>query len=343
MTIQISPEFSARVRRNEPLSRHTSWHAGGPAEVFFCPRDRSDLIGFLRSLHTDVPLYFIGLGSNLLVRDGGLPGVVISTRGTLDRLDRLSQTTLYGEAGLTCARLARQCVKWSLGSAAFFAGIPGTLGGALAMNAGAFGGETWPHVRQVETIDRRGVVHIRTPEDYHIGYREVIPIHASRVPLQAAPVSGENLVHPLPPPLAPAPVLADPATPPTPRAGEEWFLSARLAFEARDEGSEEQVRALLERRKASQPIGEWSCGSVFRNPAGMHAAQLIESAGLKGFEIGDAVVSVKHANFFINRGAARAADLERLILHVQETVERVHGVRLLPEVRIIGNSGPVLS
>jgi UDP-N-acetylmuramate dehydrogenase len=282
---------------------------GGPAELFFTPRDRGDLTAFLRALHADVPIHFVGMGSNLLVRDGGLSGVVICTRGTLDRFDRLSQTTLYGEAGLACPTLARQCVKWGLGAAAFFAGIPGTLGGALAMNAGAFGGETWPHVLQVETLDRRGTVRTRLPGDYKIGYREV--------------------------------VLA--AAEDTAVASEEWFLSAKLTFEARDEGSEERVRELLDRRKASQPIGEWSCGSVFRNPAGMHAARLIEVAGLKGFAIGEAVVSSKHANFFINRGQATAADLERLIQHVQETVERLHGVRLVPEVRIIGNAGPALS
>jgi UDP-N-acetylmuramate dehydrogenase len=302
MTVSVPPEFLPRVRRNEPLTRHTSWHVGGPAELFFVPRDRSDLTAFLRALPLYVPVHFIGLGSNVLVRDGGLPGVVISTRGTLDRFDRLSQTTVFGEAGLACARLARQCVKWGMGSAAFFAGIPGTLGGALAMNAGAFGGETWPHVVTVETVDRRGMIHTRPPGEYQVGYREVVAGTA-----------------------------------------DEWFLSARLMFEARDEGSEERVREMLERRRASQPIGEWSCGSVFRNPAGLHAARLIEQAGLKGFAIGEAEVSPKHANFFINRGNATASDLERLILHVQETVERLHGVRLVPEVRIIGNTGPVLS
>ncbi len=138
MTVAVAPEFNLRVRRDEPMSRHTSWHVGGPAEVFFNPRDRADLASFLRSLEADVPIHWVGLGSNLLVRDGGLKGVVISTHGTLDRLDRINQNTIYGEAGLACARIAKQCVKWGLGLAEFFAGIPGTLGGALAMNAGAF-------------------------------------------------------------------------------------------------------------------------------------------------------------------------------------------------------------
>ena len=136
------------------MSRHTSWHVGGPAEVFFTPRDRDDLRAFLRSCPPRCPLHWVGLGSNLLVRDGGIRGVVIATHGALGASSALSETTCTAEAGVACARIARQCVKWGLGPAEFFAGIPGTLGGALAMNAGAFGGETWKHVVEVETIDR---------------------------------------------------------------------------------------------------------------------------------------------------------------------------------------------
>jgi len=295
MSVAVAAGFAERVRRREPLSRHTSWHVGGPAEVFFKPRDRAELAAFLRALPADVPIHWIGLGSNLLVRDGGLPGVVISTHGTLDALERSSDTTVRAEAGVACARLARQCIKWGLGPAEFFAGIPGTLGGALAMNAGAFGGETWQHVRAVETIDRHGEQRLRQAGEYRVGYRSV-----------------------------------------TAPAAEEWFVAAQLVFEQRPGAHAGEVQALLARRKESQPIGAWSCGSVFTNPPGDHAARLIESAGLKGFRIGDASVSQKHANFIINHGSARAADLERLIEHVRTTVERVHGVSLHPEVRIVG-------
>jgi len=295
VSLALMPEFSTRVRRNEPLSRHTSWHVGGPAEVFFSPRDLADLAAFLRGVPSGVPVYFLGLGSNLLVRDGGLPGVVISTHGTLDVLERRSETTVYAQAGLACARLARACTKWGLGPAEFFAGIPGSLGGALAMNAGAFGAETWQHVRAVETIDRCGRIHARAAAEYGVSYRKVI---------------------------APRP--------------EEWFVAATLGFERRPGAHDGELRTLLERRRASQPIGEWSCGSVFTNPPGRHAAQLIESAGLKGFRLGDASVSEKHANFIINHGRASAADLERLIEHVRTEVQRVHGVALEPEVRIVG-------
>jgi UDP-N-acetylmuramate dehydrogenase len=297
MAIAVPQEFALRVRRDEPMSRHTSWHVGGPAELFFNPRDRSDLVTFLKSLPGDVPIQWIGLGSNLLVRDGGLKGVVISTHGTMDRFDRLNQTQVYGEAGLACARIARQCVKWGLGPAEFFAGIPGTLGGALAMNAGAFGGETWRHVLEVETIDRHGHVRTRPVSEFKISYRHVVP-----------------------------------------PAAEEWFTAAKLSFERSKAVDDTKVRELLDKRKASQRIGEWSCGSVFTNPPNDHAARLIDTAGLKGYRIGDASVSDKHANFIINHGQATAADLERLINHVQETVQRVHGIRLNPEVRIVGEA-----
>jgi UDP-N-acetylmuramate dehydrogenase len=295
VTVALATDFGTRVRRREPLSRHTSWHVGGPAEVFFNPRDRADLGAFLRGLPPEVPVYWIGLGSNLLVRDGGIPGVVISTHGTLDALELQSETTVRAGAGVACARVARQCIKWGLGPAEFFAGIPGTLGGALAMNAGAFGGETWRHVVEVETIDRRGVERVRPSSEYRVGYREV-----------AAPAPGE------------------------------WYLSATLAFEHRAGAHADEVQKLLARRKETQPIGEWSCGSVFTNPPGDHAARLIEATGLKGYRIGDASVSQKHANFIINHGSARAADLEALIEHVRAAVERQHGVSLHPEVRIVG-------
>ncbi|HEY8508968.1 MAG TPA: UDP-N-acetylmuramate dehydrogenase [Steroidobacteraceae bacterium] len=298
MTVAIAAEFAGRVRRNEPMSRHTSWHVGGPADVFFNPRDRADLAAFLRSLPPDVPIHWIGLGSNLLVRDGGLRGVVISTHGALDRLERVSQQVIYGEAGVPCARIARQCIRWGLGPAEFFAGIPGTLGGALAMNAGAFGGETWRHVVEVETIDRHGRERTRPASDYKVGYRQV-----------------------------------------TPPAADEWFLAARLTFERKPGANENEVRELLAKRKATQPIGEWSCGSVFTNPPQDHAARLIEACGLKGFRIGGASVSEKHANFIINHGEARAKDIEQLIEHVRDTVESRHGVRLQPEVRIVGEAG----
>lgn len=292
--LALPPDFESRVVRNEKMARHTSWHVGGPADLFFTPASEAELAAFLRSLDPAVPVMWIGLGSNLLVRDGGIRGAVIDTHGVFDELERLGDTEVRAGAGMACAKLAKQCIKWGLGPAEFFAGIPGTVGGALAMNAGAFGGETWRHVVSVTTLDRNGTRRERPASDYTVGYRHV----------------------------------AGPAN--------EWFLGVHLRFERKPGVSADDIRLLLARRKATQPIGEWSCGSVFTNPPGDHAARLIDAAGLKGFRIGGARVSEMHANFIVNDGSATAADIEQLIRHVRDTVERVHGVQLTPEVRMVG-------
>jgi UDP-N-acetylmuramate dehydrogenase len=163
----------AEPLRNEPMRRHTSWRVGGPADLYYEPASVAELQEILASLPRGVPLLWIGLGSNLLVRDGGLSGAVIAT-GALPRgLERLEENRVRAGAGLPCALLARQCVRWQLGPAAFFAGIPGSVGGALAMNAGAFGGETWTHVERVTTIDRAGRLHERERAEFTVGYRSV--------------------------------------------------------------------------------------------------------------------------------------------------------------------------
>jgi UDP-N-acetylmuramate dehydrogenase len=157
----------------EPMREHTSWRVGGPADLYARPSSVVELAGLLASLPADVPVHWIGLGSNVLVRDGGIRGAVIATSGLPKDLERLDGARVRCGAGLPCALLARQCVRWQLGPAAFFAGIPGTVGGALAMNAGAFGGETWGHVESVVTIDRRGEVRTRPRSEFTVGYRSV--------------------------------------------------------------------------------------------------------------------------------------------------------------------------
>jgi UDP-N-acetylmuramate dehydrogenase len=297
MKLRFATDFNGRVRYDEPMSGHTSWHAGGPADVLFSPRDVEDLSAFLRVVPPEVALYWVGLGSNLLVREGGIRGVVIATPGAFTRIERRSQTRVYCEASVPCARIARLCVNWGLGQGEFFGGIPGTLGGALAMNAGAFGDETWRHVVSVETIDRRARRRVRQAAEFRADYRHI------EWP---------------------------------PEALQEWFLSAELSFEVLAVQRDHSVPSLLQRRKDTQPLGLWSCGSVFKNPPGDHAARLITAAGLKGYRIGDAVVSEKHANFILNLGTARASELEQVIRHVQATVQRVYGIALETEVQIIG-------
>ena len=289
------PTLHGILRHSEPLSAHTSWRVGGPAEQMYFPADREDLLCFLRTLPQDQPLFWLGLGSNLLVRDGGIKGMVICTKNRLKAMHCTDKGHIYAEAGVPCAHVARFCAEQGLQGAEFLAGIPGTLGGALAMNAGAFGGETWPLVNKVLTVDRFGRIRNRTVHDYQIGYRSV---------------NGPD---------------------------GEWFLAAELMLVPGDtERSREHIRSLLAKRATTQPVNQPSCGSVFRNPPGDFAARLIETCGLKGYRIGGACVSEKHANFIVNLGEASADDIERLIDKVRDEVKNRHGVWLESEVRIVG-------
>ena len=282
------------IRLNEPMSKHTSWRVGGPAETFFVPSSIDDLAEFLHELHSAIPVFWLGIGSNLLVRDGGIPGVVISATRVLKDIERVEHYAVRAGSGLACTQLARQCVRWGVGPSEFFAGIPGTVGGALAMNAGAHGGETWEQVESVRTIDRSGEIHERASGEYSVGYRSV--------------TGPKN----------------------------EWFIEGTFRFDPEVTPSVETMNNMLERRKTTQPLGLPSCGSVFRNPPGDHAARLIETAGLKGLSIGGAEVSEKHANFIINSDNATATDVEELIEHVRLAVIEVHGIELIHEVRIVG-------
>jgi len=294
MAKQQHDALRGELRFNEPMGRHTSLRVGGPAEQFFRPVDLDDLSLFLSELAPNTPIYWFGLGSNLLVRDAGLPGVVIASSRLSRDLERIGDHRVRVGGSVTCTQLSRQCIRWAFGPSEFFAGIPGTVGGALAMNAGAHGHETWERVLSVRTIDRHGEIRDRLPADYEIGYRSVVGV------------------------------------------ADEWFIEATLEFDPAADATMDAQKALLERRKSTQPLGLPSCGSVFRNPPGGYAARLIESAGLKGHRIGGAEVSTKHANFIINISSATASDVEELISFVHDTVQEVHGIDLIHEVRIIG-------
>lgn len=294
------------LRVKEAMARHVSWRAGGAVDRAYLPADLDDLAAFLRTLAHDEPVFFVGLGSNLLVRDGGLRGTVVFTHWALREIAVVSATADAGEitagAGIASPKVARFAAMHDLTGAEFLAGIPGTIGGALAMNAGCYGGETWNIVRKVKTICRSGRIHERAPGHYRIGYRSVA--------LTAAPDV------------------------------EEWFISAVFAL-PRGDGAQSRrvVKELLAKRIASQPLGEPNAGSVFRNPPGTHAARLIEACGLKGRAIGGAVISPKHANFIVNTANARAADIEALIELAQARVREEFGIDLEREVRIVGAPG----
>lgn len=173
MAEPVEQALRGELLLDEAMSRHTTWRVGGPAERFYKPADLDDLAVFLAGLPGDEPLFWLGLGSNILVRDGGIPGTVVFTTNLLVAMDTLPNQVVRAEAGVPCAKVARFCARNGLVGAEFLAGIPGTMGGALAMNAGAFGGETWDKVVAVETLDRRGGRHLRAPQEYEVGYRHV--------------------------------------------------------------------------------------------------------------------------------------------------------------------------
>lgn len=289
------------LRLGEPMSKHTSWRAGGAAERAYVPADLADLCAFLAGLPVAEPVHAVGLGSNLLVRDGGIRGTVLLLHGALKEL-RLEHTEerggrLYAEAGVASPKVARFCARHDLEGAEFLAGIPGTVGGALAMNAGCYGSETWDFVEKVATVNRRGKLRERTRGDYDIGYRHV--------------------------------ALLD--------GGEEWFVAGWLRLRRGDgKASLGKIKEFLTRRIRTQPLNLPNAGSVFRNPPGKHAAQLIETCGLKGLRVGGAMVSSLHANFIVNTGGATAADIETVIGRVRERVQKETGIVLEQEVRIVG-------
>jgi UDP-N-acetylmuramate dehydrogenase len=285
-------------RVHEPMRHHTSWRTGGPADRGYFAKDLADLIKFIRTIPRDERVHFVGLGSNLLVRDGGLRGTVVFTHWALRELrleddDRL----IYTQAGVANPKVARFAAVHDFEGAEFLAGIPGTVGGALAMNAGCYGSETWEVVDRVMTLCRDGELRTRSRADFDIGYRVVQPRFTS----------------------------------------EEWFVAAWLRLpKGNGQRSRLRIKEFLQRRITTQPLELPNAGSVFRNPPGDYAARLIESCGLKGRRIGGAVVSPKHANFIVNTGQATAADIEALIEEVRETVRTQKGVELEREIRIIG-------
>ena len=311
-TDRIAPHgLAGEFRFDEPMRKHVSWRTGGAAQRAYFPRDLRDLARFLRTIPIDEPVYVVGLGSNLLVRDGGLRGTVVFTHRTLGQIQIEESGTaaqfVYAEAGVASPKVARFAANHALSGAEFLAGIPGTVGGALAMNAGCYGSETWEIVHSVLCLRRDGELVRRGPEEFEIDYRYVAP---------RSPASTEVEI---------------------PSRLGEWFAAAWFRLSSGDsEQSRGMIKELLERRITTQPLDQPNAGSVFRNPRGDYAARLIESCGLKGFAIGGAMVSPKHANFIVNTGAATAADIESLIEKVQTTVRERCGIGLEREVRIIG-------
>lgn len=281
---------------NEPLAKYTSWRVGGAARRLYIPDNTADLQEFLSATPAGEPLFWLGLGSNLLVRDGGVPATTIAC-SKLVKMQWTAADLLYVEAGTPCPLVAKFCAKQDMSGGEFLSGIPGTMGGALKMNAGAFGTEIWDLVTSVKMINSRGKITTRGVEEFTVGYRSV---------------SG--------------------------KVG-EWFLAASILLQkTASQAAQRQIKKLLATRKAKQPTGKPTCGSVFKNPPNNHAAQLIEASGLKGYQLGGAKVSDKHANFIENNGNATAKDIESLIVHIQQIVLDTHNINLIPEVCMVGEA-----
>ncbi len=305
--------LQGQLKFNERLSHYTTWRIGGEAECFYQPENEGDLQNLLRQIPEKASIYWVGLGSNLLVRDGGVKGIVIYTNGVLNQIDincteakEGTRCIISAQAGVACAIFARKAANESINGAEFLSGIPGTMGGALAMNAGAFGGETWKHVEKVRMINRQGEIIERTPAEFDIQYRSVT--------FKKASLKGLETV-------------------------DEWFVSATFSFEKDEQSlkqSKQEIKRLLARRAETQPTKQANAGSVFKNPDNDYAARLIEMCGLKGLSINGAQISPKHANFIINNGHATADDVEALIYKVKKTVSEQCQIALDTEVRIIG-------
>ena len=294
MLKNITQEFEDDCSCNESMAKHTSWGIGGCADLFYSPKSREDLVSFLSSIDPNLPITWIGKGTNILVRDAGIRGVVISTKSFLKEIEKTSKYLYKVEAGVACVELALFCQKNGIGPAAFFSGIPGSIGGALTMNAGSFGMETWDLVKEVEVINEKGDISFLEKESFDIAYRTVT------FPFRL------------------------------------WFLSCSMSLSSDEQTTKDNLIELRNQRIKTQPLSEDTCGSVFKNPPGNFAGALIEGSGLKGFKIGSASISEKHANFIVNQGGATAGDIENLINHTRQVVKKNYDIDLQPEVRIMG-------
>ena len=287
-----------RMRFQCALAPHTTFKVGGPVDALYDAETQEELRAVLRYLkRASLPFMTVGLGSNLLVRDGGLDGVVIRLKGDLARIETEKTPTpcLRVGAGTPIPQLMAFCRESGFSGLEFLAGIPGTVGGAVAMNAGAFGRETQSRVASVDLLDPMGEIRTRRREDLRFSYR-ALALEAGlvilRVRLRVRPEGGRQVG--------------------------------------------ERIAAYLKKRKASQPLEYPSAGSVFKNPAADYAGRLIERAGLKGTRIGGAVISKKHANYIVNTGGATAEDVLALVRLAQQAVKQASGIALEPEIRVVG-------
>ena len=286
-----------RIRFQEPMSLHTTFRAGGPARYMAMPEDEEEIRMLIRQCrHIGLPWFVVGNGSNLLVSDKGYDGLIIKLGRQYSKLS-VEGREIRAQAGALLSRLARQAALHNLAGLAFAAGIPGTLGGGLTMNAGAYGGELSQVVKTVRVLDSEGQLRMLTAEQMKFGYRTSMLKEDGPIALEA--------------------VIAL-----KPGDAEEQL---------------QKMEALNKKRREKQPLEYASAGSTFKRPEGYFAGQLIEQAGLKGLSVGDAQVSEKHCGFVINRGNATAAEIYTLCQRVRERVYEQFQVELMMEVRLLGD------
>lgn len=291
--ITLLPQMELRL--NEPMSMHTSFRIGGPAEVMAFPKSGEELARLLKtSALLDIKPAILGAGTNILAPDEGISGLVICLKDALDGMEQVDGCRIRVAAGVTMTRAAVYAAGLGLGGMEFAHGIPGTVGGGVYMNAGAYGGEIKDICESVDVMTVDGQVKTLSGEQMAFSYRHSLLEEQGGIVLSAV-----------------------------------FRLTPKPIAEIR-----ELMRDLMERRKTSQPLDKPSAGSAFKRPVGGYAAALIDQTGLKGYRIGDAAVSEKHAGFVVNLGNASARDVRELLGQVSDKVFEVHGIRLEPEVRI---------
>ncbi len=289
-----------QVREGVPMKNCTTFRIGGPAEYLIEPSTEEELLLVRQTARKyGIPFFLMGHGSNLLVLDGGIPGITVRLGSAFSRIDSISETEWSAEAGALLSDLAKKAQVQGLSGLEFASGIPGTVGGGLYMNAGAYGGEMVQAVTGADLFDGTRVIHLDTAE-LALSYRHSLCMDRPEL----------------------------------------IILRVHLKLTPNEP---EAIRAVMDdlnqRRRDKQPLSLPSAGSFFKRPQGDYAARLIEAAGLKGFRVGGAAVSDKHAGFVVNLGDATAKDVLALMEQVQQRVEAMSGIRLSPEVRLVGVEG----
>ena len=291
---KISKKVRGNLRKGVSLKDYNTWKVGGSAEYFFEPEDLEDLKIFLNLIYGE-KVTFLGNGSNVLIRDNGVEGYVVCLKKSLNNHHINSENRFIFEAGLSCMKIAQISAKQNYTGLEFLCGVPGTLGGALKMNAGCYGGNIWDSIYDVTLINKKGDLIKKEKHDFKISYRNV-------------DIDDNN-----------------------------FFVSASFNLKKNKmNNSLKIIKDFLKDRRSNQPTGLPSCGSVFKNPENLHAAKILDSLGLKGFRVGGAYVSEKHANFIIAEKSAKSKDIEKLISFIQNKVYKDKKIALETEVKFIG-------